>query len=253
MTSQRKRVSLAVGFAVAGLIAAWFALSPFLPSGSAPAPERQQPPREQGPIPASFDVQVTPENAQEVVEEITRSFRTGLEEVMIQPSEADAAAAAMRQELEIYLTGDFDRYLETAQSRGANMPALRDPDDEEAVESLRQFWSSTASTIAFRPVAPEDVRVRPRYINGEPLPQPELGKEEVTIAPSRYGLPKDPIQAKMTVVEFIVPVMHIWEGKETPMWWGVWLAKHPESGAWLPWRFSLYDPTREATVIGPVF
>lgn len=216
-------------------------------------PSTPQSPVEPAPIPESFDIQVTPENAQEVVEETTRSFRTGLEEVMIQPIEADAAAAAVKQELEIYLTGDFNRFLETAQSRGANMLALRASDDEEAIQKYRSLWESTASTIAFRPVSLGEVRVRPRYINGEPVPQPDLGREEITTAPTRYGLPEDPVISSMTIIEFVVPIMHIWEGEETPMWWGVWLAKHPESGDWLPWRFSLYDPTREGTLIGPVF
>jgi len=254
--AQLTRMALAGALALGGVVAAYFALSPLLSSGpnAAPAPSQPQPPREQGPIPASFDVQVTPENAQEVVEEIARTFRAGLEEVMIQPMEADAAAAAVREELEIYLTGDFEQFLQLVQSRGANMPALRDPDDEEALENYRHIWSSSASTVAFRPIAMEQVEVRPRILNGEVVEQPDLGSPATTTAPTRYGMPEDPVQARMTVIEFVVPVMHIWEGEETPMWWGVWMAKHPETGEWLPWRFTQYDPTSSGNAtFGPVF
>lgn len=196
---------------------------------------------------------MTRENVAEVVDQIARRSGSLLAQTAPQAQDATGTVQALAAELTTYLTADFDRYLEQALARDANMPALAGEDQEASLARLRDFWTSGASTIAFRPVSPDEVQVRPRYINGKAVTQPPLGREEKTTAPSRYGLPAEPERARMTIIEFVVPVMHQWEGKQTPMWWGVWLTKHPSSGRWVPWQFSLYDPTHKGPLVGPNF
>jgi hypothetical protein len=166
------------------------------------------------------------------------------------PPVADAGALAREvgEIFAIYLTGDWERYLSYASSRGANVPMLDTPD---GTNKLRRFFESTVSTVKLRPVSLNEIVVRTRFLRGREVIQDSLGRDATITAPDHYSLPMDASRAQLTVYETAVPVSYTWDGKTSPMFVAIWHAWSDERSRWLPWRLVMYDPTMTATIVPP--
>src|SRR5690606_24288336 len=95
-------------------------------------------------------------------------------------SDTDALATEVGEIFAIYLTGDWERYLSYASSRGADLSTLDTP--EEATKA-RRFFESTVSTVKLRPVSLDEIVVRPRFLRGREIGQESLGSEATVTPP----------------------------------------------------------------------
>lgn len=178
-----------------------------------------------------------------------RSVLTSTDRVDI----AREASSALRP----LLAGSSAEYLAWARSRGAVHPALSDPDSDAANKAIAQ-WETIAEGFAGSPVGAERVRVRLRYREGQgPFEAPE---DEIragySVSTGRFpGLADDPKAGRLTVIEVILPVMHIdrQTGVASNTLLGFWMARNKPGGSWRLWRIALYDFQRPSRAFVPVF
>lgn len=255
---QRVKYILAGLLALVGVLVAGRALFPPTP-GTPRQSVSNRAPAEALPIASTLQAEfsdadrVRSEEAEDLAAKIAGTVR---ERLMALPaperpsaSDADALATEVGEIFAIYLTGDWERYLSYASSRGAELPMLDTP--EEGTKA-RRFFESTVSTVKLRPVSLDEIVVRPRFLRGREIGQESLGSEAtVTPPPTRYGLTQDAPRARLTVYETAVPVSYTWDGETSPMFISIWHAWSAERSRWLPWRLVLYDPTRKATIVPP--
>lgn len=141
---------------------------------------------------------------------------------------------------------------EDQRSSGARN-AILDSGDTEKIAHLERFWRKLASAISFHPISIDDAVVRPRFIDGREIEQPDLGGPIWITAPGRYKISDDALRGQLTVYEFIVPLLYEYESVKGPAWWGVWLAKKPGSDQWVQWRSVIYDPASIGANIVPTY
>ncbi len=265
----KNRLAITVGAAVAlaGVVLAWRALAPLVPTAQrtapASAPEHaEQPVPQPSLLPASLDDPVTSENVAQRAVEIVNRLRSAPDLRRLPDEREDVLLSEARQQVEAYLGGSFERYVECLRRHDANHRLLNPELPEEERTKAADAWRTRVSGIALRHTSVEDVRVRLRFWNGEPVPPDEMSDPYISAAaPTRYGLggnfdEKDARVRRLTVYEVLVPVAYEFEHKEVggrgPAWWGLWLASHPdEPNRWLPWRSVLYDPMKIGAQVPP--
>lgn len=173
-------------------------------------------------------------------------------------SSADRAALAesVSSALRPLLTGSLDEYREWLRATGASHSLMED-DASAASKQFIAVWSHNVSGYAASPLDATTLRIRLRYQDGDgPYPAPEddlrFGHSSF---PTRFpGLPDDP-ERFHTIVETIVPVMHINKesGVVSNTMLGFWMARHKQRDPWRLWRIVVYDFERPSRAFVPVF
>jgi hypothetical protein len=155
------------------------------------------------------------------------------------------------------LAGSSEEYLAWVRSHGAVHPALSDPESDAARKAIAQ-WETIAEGFAASPVGVEGLRLRLRYRDGQgPFEAPE---DEIragySVSTGRFpDLPEDPKAGRLTIIEIIIPVMHIdrQTGVASNTLLGFWMARGKRNDAWRLWRIALYDFQRPSQAFVPVF
>jgi len=274
MSRNMLRLIGAAMIAAIGMALAWRALGPGVLLKRSPSSSLNEGASEttrvksNGPprlTPADFETQVTPENVIEIADGISNRVAALLGEAPAASNLSQTARKALveeaRAQMQIYLSGSFERYMDYTKHRAASMPALEayDPAErEEKLKKLKRFWESTASPVAFRPVSLDDVRVLPRYIQGQEITQPQFLCRQKNVSRTRYELTNAPQRSKgdqkfnasipvrydMTIYELIVPVYQKQTlrnyKQESPGYLGIWLAWDQGTEQWMIWQICGY-------------
>jgi len=267
----KNRIAIVGGAAIAvlGVVLAWRALGPLVPTASRPpaaTSEQLEAAQPQAPqpslLPASLDDPVTAENLEQRVDAIVKTLGNAQELERLSAARREALLSEAERQLQAYLGGSADKFVENLRRHDANHP-LTDPEvSEEDRERFKTGWLATSAGIALKATSVDDVRVRPRFIDGSPVEVDEPSQPAIaSTADQRYGLggrfdDKDAKLRRLTVYEVLVPIAYEYDHKEVggrgPAWWGLWLASHPdEPGKWLPWRSVLYDPMKIGARVPP--
>lgn len=215
-------------------------------------PERlPNPPASDAPrsvLPASLSDSISPDNVEERTEQIIASVSV---REAVQRMSADEQASfkdALRQQLPIYLSGDFERFISFLEDAGAAHPLLDEKTASANWSDYQEFWIYNGAGVFGNNISLRDVSVRPLFINGKPIDHETLSLPDVQMAhESRYGLGSlrdDAVSRRLTIYEILVPVLYEREEVRGPVWWGLALALIDEPGhaRWVPWRSSIYDP-----------
>lgn len=263
MTTQRVKIVAATIIALIGAALAWRALAPVVApydasprvSDSASEADAASDAR-LGLLPESIGDAVSPETAPERARALVDRAFAGADLSEITRDERRLLRAAASDWIAPYLSGSFDAYLEMLRSTGANSDLL-DPDlNEQTREGRRRVWRSTGSVVAGRAVSVADAMMRPRFIRGRAIEQPDLGDITSATAARRYGLSDDPEAAGLTIYEIVFPVRYEFESANTrgPAWFGVWFARDRETtSGWVPYKTVIYDPAGIDAAVVPTF
>lgn len=259
VVARRVKLAAALGIALAGVILAWRSLGPMGSTGVATVtPNDDSGPADAAPIfplPASLSDAVTADNVVKVADDLTQRYKSQLASAVgrrLSAHDEQTLLSEANTLLQINLGGSFEQYVEHQRSTGARN-AILDSGDAEKIAHLKSFWQELAGVVARHPISIKDAIVRPRYINGQRIDQPDLGSTTWIVAKGRYRITEDAVRGRLTVYEFIVPVLYQYESVQGPAWWGVWLAKKPGSGKWVQWRSVIYDPAAIGAGVVPTF
>ncbi|RMH26537.1 MAG: hypothetical protein D6693_07105 [Planctomycetota bacterium] len=271
--ARRVSAALAVLFAGVGGVFAWRAISPA--SERPPAEHRRAGPGEGSPGHAaraagSSDswfgnaqtrsrlVTPTPETIDDVVATaVARARREARPALGFDSEWEEALAEAFGASLRHALAPDFEAYQAWIARLGGETPYLAG--DGVATEYRRAIESQSRAT-AFAPVAPEAVRVRARFIRGEPVPpDPAFGEPLMTLRhTSMFDIPQDAERAGLDVIEALIPITlpsteddGRRSDRRLEVAMGFGYAWSPDRSAWIPWRIWVYGAGQE--VIPPNF
>lgn len=175
------------------------------------------------------------------------------------PSDKRAALLdEMERQLALYLSADYDAYLDTLRRLGGKHPALEPDRTAEEQEKSRSSWIRMTEGIVNRNLSMGESFIRLRYWRGEKVEIEDLGNRVSSTAATRYGLGGhdwDPKKKRLTIYEIVIPVDYedsMYEGQGGPVWWGIMFAEDPdEPGVWKPWRSSYYVPDETIETIAP--
>lgn len=243
------RSKIAAGaFAVAGITALVSVAGHFgyLPSFRSPprAPQQEPPIDFEGPLP-NYSVLLSADTVDEKVRGAFASLRVGGDPSRLSlPGLSHAAAESVLAEAErdmtMFLSGSPSRYREWIERSGArNLPVAQAADPDEAWRMLEGFWESTVEPIRLRPIDPDGVIVRLRFLKGRdmgPFPEDLLVIGSVTSDHQFPDLSRDPRRSELTIVETLLPVMYIHNGKMEHAWFGIWYAAGSTDQRWRIWR-----------------
>lgn len=256
---QKLLLIFALVFASLGLMMAWRALRPSTsalptpPDSSATAIRPDVRPPGGVTLPVSLLDVVSADSAPNVARRLRSHFESHFhsDSVSCPPDEA-----SLLEEIEnihtIYFAGSFEGYLERLERTGANSPLLSG-ENAQLNAQIEFLWRHNVSAIAEQPISIQDAIVRARYIDGRDLAPPDLGAPTWFNVPDRYPIASDPQRGKLTVYEFLVPVMYHSEEESGPVWWGVWVARSPQGGPWQQTRSVIYAPIGVNVAGVPIF
>lgn len=263
---QAQRIG-AAAFAVVGVGAAvWVVAGPRIAkwwNTPAPEPVVHRPVETDLPAPA-YNVLTSDDELDGALATVERSLR----DFMPPPagtytlSAADRAAVAKEAAaaLRPLLTGSLDDYKAWLAAAGGENPELAG----EGAAAFATRWKNNSAGFV-NAVLGEQVAQRVRYVNGEgPFEAPEdelFAGTTFVIANGRFkglpaGYPPDEAKkARLTIVEAIVPVMHVSRDSGTPSntMLGFWFARKAPTDPWRLWRISLYDMERPSKALTPWF
>jgi len=253
-----KRIGAGV-FAVGGLWLAWRTVGP-VASRPAPAPASEPPGYTldlSAPgvvaLPDDLSTPVTAQTAPTVAADIISRFRADFSRSSQgRPPDEEGLLNETQAILSIYLAGSFEKYIEHLRATGARSPLLTGG-NPELVADVEHMWRHNAAVISEHPVSIDGALIRPRYINGRDMAPPDLGAVASVTNRQRYDIPADPVKSRQTIYEVLIPVFYEWEDRRGPVWWGVWLARSPDSTRWVQVRSVTYDPAAIDAGVVPVF
>lgn len=257
--SQHLKLAAALLIASIGMILAGHAVWRLSSGGGRPSVVQPSGPRPE-PLPIAQTLEshfdganaIHADDAEDLARSIASAARRGLARLPAHErpvhADIDALADEIGEIFAIYLTGDYDRYLSYAQTRGADLRALQ---SEEHCKQGRSYFESSVSTVKLRPVSLDELVVRTRYLRGLEIEHEPLGALGTVAAPERYALPQNPERAGLTIYETAVPVSYTWDKQTSPMFIAIWHAWSSDRERWLPWRLVMYDPTMNATIVPP--
>ena len=261
VVKQRIKLAAALTIALVGVMLAWRSLGP-VGSGVvvnttpnvAPAPATPAP---SFPLPTSLSIEVTAQNAGQIADKLTDRFKAQLDGAVgyrLRNSDAQPLLAEANALMRITLGGSFEQFAAHQISTGASNPILDNAATDSAGDfDYESYWKELAGVVARHPISIEDAVVRPRYIDGKEIDQPDMGYKTWIVVKGRYKIREDPVKGKLTIYEFIVPVLYEYEKVKGPAWWGVWLAKAPGSDQWVQVRSVMYDPAAIDAGVVPMF
>lgn len=211
-----------------------------------------------------FSTRVSAENADEVADRLL--------EILDVQIRADQGLSGMgsqmivslreaaKEQLAIYLSGSFDRHWQYLTRTRAAYPMIDDagtePDAREAaLTKLRSFWASMLEGWALHPVAPEDARIRTRYIRGKRTSKADDGYvRSLLVSPDRWPrISADPEVNGFTIVEVAWPVFYSVQTYMQPAYLGLWFVWDVQDKDWKIHQIRVYSVTRGAGFVGPIY
>lgn len=216
----------------------------------------------------TLETPVTRENTDEVArrvsERVERQWLEQRELSALGVRARDAMTRAVREQMEIYLGGSFEKYLAFQARSGGRREfvdrAAPGPDREAALRTVREVWETMSSTIALHPVSLDGVTARLRFLNGEErLSADDRSVATIITMPDRWpALSGDPGVNRYTIVEVMLPVFYLRavDGGPPvagPVYFAIWFVWDAASADWRIHQTRLYNPLRIGNLVCPQF